>query len=143
MAAVNLSSNTADEPNFNQLNDELRRSRSSSKSVGKFIVLTGEKKELCTIWQIRRNFSVMMILLTGSSFIFFLINFQLNNVKGSLVANTMSSQGAEILANVCSGALMTFFGPRRSFPALYTLSAFGTFLLLLNYRDPADQEASA
>lgn len=75
-----------------------------------------------------------MILLTGSSSIFFLINFQIKNIKGSMVANTMSSQGAELIANICSGALMTFLGPRKSFPALYLVSGLGTFLLLLQYK---------
>lgn len=104
--------------------------RRSGSIKGNFIVLEGKKSELCSIWQIRRNFSVMMILLTGSSFIFFLINFELKNLQGSLVANTISSQLAEIIANVCSGFLMTKVGPRNSFLLLYSLSLAGTLSLV-------------
>lgn len=37
-------------------------------------------KELCSVWQIRRNFLVFMYLLSMNSFCFFLINFQMKFV---------------------------------------------------------------
>ena len=37
--------------------------------------LKGEISEVCSIWQIRRNFLVLMYLLSMNSFCFFLINF--------------------------------------------------------------------
>lgn len=57
----------------------------------KVVILTGKVSELCTVWQIRRNFLTLMFLLSSSSFCFFLINFQMKNVKGYLVTLTIVS----------------------------------------------------
>ena len=55
------------------------------------IVLRGSIWELVTIWQIRRNFFCITVLLSSSAFCFFLINFQMKFVKGSLITNTLFS----------------------------------------------------
>ena len=37
--------------------------------------LEGKISEMCSIWQLRRNFVVLLVLLSSCSFCFFLINF--------------------------------------------------------------------
>jgi hypothetical protein len=45
------------------------------RGINDDIVLKGHISELITIWQIRRNFFSVTVLLTTSAFCFFLINF--------------------------------------------------------------------
>lgn len=55
------------------------------------VELTGKISEVCTIWQLRRNFMILMLLLGSNSFIYFLLNFQMKYVTGSLITNTLAS----------------------------------------------------
>ena len=55
------------------------------------IALEGKISEICQIWQLRRNFVAFMVILTSTSFCFFLINFELKKVPGNLVHLTIVS----------------------------------------------------
>jgi len=55
------------------------------------IKLEGNLKEVWQIWQLKRNFLCLLCLLSISSFSYYLINFKLKNVKGSLTVNTLVS----------------------------------------------------
>ena len=55
------------------------------------IVLKGTIKEVCQIRVLRQNFIGLMVALSTTSFCYFLINFQMNKVKGSIVKNTLSN----------------------------------------------------
>ena len=46
-----------------------------SRVINNGIVLEGKTSELCSIWQVRRNFLSITALLASSAFCFFLINF--------------------------------------------------------------------
>lgn len=94
------------------------------------IKLKGNISEVCQIWQLRRNFVILMILLSTNSFVYFLINFQMKYVKGSLIENTLASQGAEFTADVFSGVIYNFLGARKSFVTSYLFSIVGSLLLL-------------
>ena len=73
---------------------------------------------------------ILMVLLCSNSFVYFLINFQMKNVKGSLIANTLASQGAEFFADVFSGVIYNSLGARKSFLTSYFVSIIGSLLLL-------------
>ena len=94
------------------------------------IMLVGEISEVCSIWQIRRNFLVLMYLLSMNSFCFFLINFQMKFVKGSLIKNTLGSQIAEFSADALSGVVYAGVGPRRGFVCSYIVGICGSVLML-------------
>lgn len=70
---------------------EFDRSLADESTSEEVIKLTGELKEVCEIWQLRNNFISLMSIITISSFSFFLINFQMKKVNGSLITNTLSS----------------------------------------------------
>ena len=55
------------------------------------IKLTGEFKEIWEIPEIRTNSIVMLGLISISSFCYFLINFSMKKIKGSLIKNTLTS----------------------------------------------------
>lgn len=58
----------------------------------------------------------------------------MKNVKGSLISNTLASQGAEFFANVFSGVIYNALGAKQSFVTSYIVSIVGS-LLLLRYID--------
>jgi len=94
------------------------------------IKLEGNLKEVWEIWQLRRNFLCLLCLLSISSFSYYLINFKLKNVKGSLTLNTLVSQTAEVAADVVSVLVYLSLGPRRGFASGYILATVGALLLL-------------
>ena len=55
------------------------------------IKLEGNLKEVWQIWQLKRSFLCLLCLLSVSSFSYYLVNFKLKNVKGSLTVNTLVS----------------------------------------------------
>ena len=99
------------------------------------VVLTGKIGELCSVWQIRRNFLTLMFLLSSSSFCFFLINFQMKNVEGYLVTLTIVSQLAEFFANLSGGYLYNKVGPKMGFSSMFLLSTLGSIMLFIKHDD--------
>lgn len=79
------------------------------------IVLEGKMAEMCIIKELRNNFTALMTLLTISSFSLYLINFNMNQVKGSLISNTIFSYCAELFANLLSGVIYFYIGARWGF----------------------------
>lgn len=92
--------------------------------------MTGSLKELCTVSQIRRNFIILMIILSVSSFCFFCINFQMKNVQGSIITNTLASQSSELVADLVGGIIYFKIGARLSFTMAYIFSIAGSILLI-------------
>ena len=99
------------------------------------IELTGKVTELCTIWQIRRNFLTLMFLLSACSFCLYLINFSLKNVEGYLVTLTIVSQVAEFSANASGGILYGVVGPKKGFSSMFVLCTVGSILLFIKHDD--------
>lgn len=54
----------------------------------------------------------------------------MKNVRGSLITNTLASQGAEFSADVFSGVIYKTLGPRKSFVTSYIISIVGSLFLL-------------
>lgn len=99
------------------------------------IKLKGEFKEICQIPEIRVNSIVLAILMSISSFCFFLINFSMKKIKGSLIKNTLTSQAAEFTADLTSGLVYFLIGPKKAFVIMYLLSMTGIVLLTIYYDD--------
>ena len=71
-----------------------------------------------------------MMALTASSFCAFMINFQMGQVQGTLVKNTIVSQSAEVAADLASGLIYLWIGPKWTFSSLFLLSVLGSTLLI-------------
>ena len=93
------------------------------------IVLSGKLSDLWTIWQLRRNLVILVISLMSSSFCYFLINFQMKQFEGSLITNTLSSQIAELLADIISMFLYRRLGAKLAFSSMFMFSVVGAALL--------------
>ena len=78
-----------------------------------------------------------MVVLSTTSFVYFLINFQMKKVQGSIVVNTISNQVSEVSADILSGFYYVYAGPIRGFQSMFMLSIIGTVLLLI-YWDNVD-----
>jgi hypothetical protein len=93
--------------------------------------LKGSITEMLSIWQVQRNFWAMMILISSSSFCFFLITYQMKNMKGSIIYNNMSQGIACVIANILSGIIYYLLGPKLGFNLSYLTAAIGCSCLLL------------
>lgn len=94
-------------------------------------MLDGNFREIFQIWQFRRNLLILMMALTASSFCAFMINFQMGEVQGTLVKNTIVSQSAEVAADLASGLIYLWIGPKWTFSSLFLLSVMGSTLLMI------------
>mmetsp|Transcript_17149 Transcript_17149/g.26505 ORF Transcript_17149/g.26505 Transcript_17149/m.26505 type:complete len:108 (+) Transcript_17149:722-1045(+) len=76
------------------------------------IVLKGELGELFKYWQLRRNFIFGGIVFAFCTFSYYLINFEVKYMKGSMVRNTLISQAAEFLSTLGGGLIYYALGVR-------------------------------
>ena len=72
-----------------------------------------------------------MVLLSMTSSVFYLIGFQLKSTNGSLVENTIFSEIAEFISKFIAAWFFYKFGPRHSFSILWSITLFGSILLLV------------
>ena len=82
-----------------------------------------------------------MVLISASSLCYYLILFQLKSFSGEMIPNTLSSQLAEISANILSMFLYQQLNPKTSFATMFSLSLFGSILLFV-YRTPENVQPS-
>lgn len=97
--------------------------------------LKGHISEVFNIWQIRRNFFGLLILMSITSFCFFLITYQMKNIKGSMISNTLSQSFAVFMGNIVSGLMYFFLGPRLGFCLSYITTVIGSMLMLMDIQD--------
>jgi len=95
--------------------------------------LTGELSQLYTIPSLRNNVLVLMSLLSISVFCSFLQVFQLKNLKGSLVQNTLICFTTQFFANASGGVVQSYFGTKNAFTISYLIGCVGATALLLNW----------
>ena len=69
-------------------------------------------------------------MLSTASFSYFNFNFLMKNVKGSIVINSLGSGLSELAADLISGYIFTFLGPRKAFALMYLSALFGSLLLI-------------
>jgi len=72
-----------------------------------------------------------MMILTSSSFCYFLINFQMKVIPGNLIYLTMVSQLSEAFAYLQSGFLYKKTGAKLGFISMFIVSGLGSLCLLL------------
>ena len=72
-----------------------------------------------------------MILISISSFTYFLFNFKIKNVHGSITLNTLASATAECIAKVACLFVYKYLGPKKSYATSYIIATIGTILLLM------------
>jgi hypothetical protein len=56
-------------------------------------------------------------------------------VKGSLLKNTLGSQVAEFSADLASGLVYSYLGPKRGFISSYIVGIFGATLMLIYWEN--------
>lgn len=98
---------------------------------GDVIRLKGEVNELWNIWQLRRNTIVMSILMCGTMFCYFLVNFMMRKFPGDIVSNTITSQNSEFVATLIGSFVYMMCGPRISLCLHFLVTAFGSIGLIL------------
>lgn len=94
------------------------------------IKLKGDWTEIFTIKSIKTNTLVLTLMLSTTSFGQFNINFLMKNVNGSIIENTIASQTSELLGDIFSGYLYLRHGSKNGFSIAYSLSFFGSLLLI-------------
>lgn len=77
---------------------------------------------------------IIMILLSISSFKFYMIDMQITHELGNIISNTYYNQFSEIAAALVAGMVYISVGPKLSLIMCYGLSIFGT-LMLFAYQD--------
>lgn len=58
----------------------------------------------------------------------------MKKIKGDIIWNTISSQTAGSIADLSSGAIYYFLGPKRALASMYAMSAIGSLLLLTQFQ---------
>ena len=99
------------------------------------IRLEGKMSEMCKYDALRINFVALCVLLSTCSFCFFLINFQMKYLEGSLIQNNIFFQSAELISNATSGYLYFIVGPRKAFAFSFSLSIVGCLFLMIYWHE--------
>ena len=85
---------------------------------------------MCTVPEIRVNFMIIMSIMSICSYCYYAINYQMKDVKGSIIINTLASQAAEVSAVLLSGVLLAKMGPKKGFAFIFAVSASGSIALI-------------
>jgi hypothetical protein len=80
---------------------------------------------------ILKNLVIMIYMWITVSGSYYLVNFQLKYLPGSIYTNTVVSAVAEIFGIFCSGVIYTKKGPITSFSTLFVSSVAGGIFVLL------------
>ena len=72
-----------------------------------------------------------MVLLSASSFCYFLINFAMQFINGSIISNTLSCQFAEVFADIVSNRIYQKLGAKYGFSICFMICILGSVLLLV------------
>lgn len=72
----------------------------------------------------------MLTLLSISSFTYFLFNFKIKKIQGSITLNTLASSVSEVVAKLLCLFIYQKVGPRKSYGISYMVASAGTMLLL-------------
>lgn len=84
---------------------------------------------MCSVWQLRRNFFVLVVNMTICSFINYLSNFQMTEVKGNMITNLICLQCAAIAGGLLGGVVYALLGPKLGMIISYAFTLVGAFLL--------------
>lgn len=85
----------------------------------------------CSNKALLANLMLMTVFWTVSSFNYYIMTFYLKYIPGSVYLNTSLSCIAEIIAYLCSGLVMGFFGVKLSFIISFILAAAGGIFLVI------------
>lgn len=99
------------------------------------IILTGKFSQVCEIPVLRRNFVGLILMMSVTSFSYYMINFQVKRVPGGIVESTTSSQAAELIAVICSGFLYHFCGAKWGLVMCYSVSLLGSVFMILYWNN--------
>ncbi|CDW83769.1 solute carrier family member 5 [Stylonychia lemnae] len=99
--------------------------------------LNGSLKDLIKIRRHMINLIIMVTIWIGSSFNYYLINFQLKYIKGDFFVNTITASLTEVPAYILSGILYQKLGIRIVLVSCFIISLVGGIFLLIfsNYTD--------
>ena len=101
----------------------------------KDVQLKGEFKELFKHRPFLINLLILIIAWITSSFDWYLIGFQLDNIGGSIFINTYISAASDLIVTLLSGIIYYYIGIKLSFIILFLISGVGGIINMVVQTD--------
>lgn len=120
---------------MNTSNTLMSSEKKGEKENREVVKLTGNQMEIFQHWQIRRNAILMPVLLASSALCYYEIIYQLKNLPGSIIVNTISAQMSDFIAVILGGLVFNRFGPKMTFVVMYSFIAVGSLFLVKYWHD--------
>ena len=93
--------------------------------------MTGSIKDIVRVRRHLINLIVMIAVWIASSFDYYLLNFQMKNIKGNIFLNTFSSSISELPSIIISGFMYKRLGIKFTLIFWFLLSLIGGLCLLI------------
>ena len=93
--------------------------------------MTGSIKDIIKVRRHLVNLIIMVVVWIASSFDYYLLNFQMKNIKGNIFLNTFASAISELPAIIISGFMYKKLGIKITLFSWFTLSFLGGLCLLI------------
>ena len=93
--------------------------------------MEGVFKELFTIAYFRRNTLILIVCWSSVSFNYYLVNFLLQFIEGSIYNNSIASSMSDVISILFSGMLLSKLGLKLSFVIYFLLATAGGVLYLI------------
>lgn len=74
---------------------------------------------------------IIVYLYSAASFNYYLINFAVKYLPGSIFQNAIVSSLSEVIAAIATGVLVNKLGPKLSFTVIFAISTIASFMLLM------------
>ena len=95
------------------------------------VKMTGSIKDIIKVRRHLVNLIIMVVVWIASSFDYYLLNFQMKNIKGNIFLNTFASAISELPAIIISGFMYKKLGIKITLFSWFTLSFLGGICLLI------------
>jgi len=93
--------------------------------------MTGGIKDLIRVRRHFINLIIMVSVWIASSFDFYLLNFQMKNIKGNIFLNTFTSSLSELPAIIISGFMYKKIGMKITLISWFSIALTGGLCLLI------------
>jgi len=93
--------------------------------------MTGSFKDIVRVRRHFINLIIMVAVWIASSFDYYLLNFQMKNIKGNIFLNTFSSSMSELPSIIISGIMYKKLGIKVTLVFWFSLSLAGGILLII------------
>ena len=77
------------------------------------------------------NLVIIVYLYSAASFNYYLINFAVKYLPGSIFENMIVTSLSEVIAAIATGFFVNKLGPKLSFTVIFAISTIASFMLLM------------